>query len=189
MTEGGGAADWTARFPGLFARGYVDYANADVDFFVGEPPDELIARIHCIATDSAGRVIVCRSEQEWRFLPGGTREPDEPIAETVARELLEEAGAKVTGEPVIFAAQVATSRNEGPYRPHMPHPLSYWAFALTTADLIHPPTNPADGEHVVEVLALPVDEAVRWLAVHDQTAADVVRLAAAMGLLTSPNGS
>ncbi|HEY9292029.1 MAG TPA: NUDIX domain-containing protein [Microlunatus sp.] len=183
MTGTAGTTDWAARFPELFVPSYVDYANADVTFMVGLPPDELVSRIHCIAVDSAGRLIVCRSDEEWRFLPGGKREPDEPLAETVARELLEEAGAKISGEVLIFAAQVAHSNNDGPYLPHMPHPLSYWAFAITTADVIQSPTNPDDGEQVVEVLSLPVAEAAAWLAVHDQVCADVVRLADAMGLL------
>ena len=46
-----------------------------------------------------------------------------------------------------------------------------------------PPTNPADGEPVVEVLALPVDEAATWLRVHEDEPADVLLLAEASGLL------
>jgi len=46
----------------------------------------------------------------------------------------------------------------------------------------HPPTNPADGEEVVEVAVLPVAEAVAFLAPEDLIHADVLRLAAEMGL-------
>ena len=45
------------------------------------------------------------------------------------------------------------------------------------------PTDPPDGEHVVEVLALPPTEAADFLGSHDQSHADVVRLAYAMNLL------
>lgn len=175
---------WPDRFPDLFVPMYVDYADTDVSFSVdASPQDELISRIHCVAVDPQGRVIVCRSTQEWRFLPGGTREPGESIAETVSRELLEEAGAKTTGEPMIFASHISHSRRPEPYRPHQPHPLSHWAFAVVRAEVVQPPTNPADGEEVVEVRSMAVPEAAQWLAVHDPLSADIVRLAEAMGLI------
>jgi 8-oxo-dGTP diphosphatase len=183
VDETGTVIDWSARFPGLFTPLHVGYANADVTFTVDAPPDELVARIHCVAVTPDGGVIVCRSIDEWRFLPGGTREPGETISRSVARELLEEAGARVSGDVTVFASQVARSRNPGPYRPHLPHPLAYWAFAITTAEIVQSPTNPPDGEQVIEVLTLPPSEAAAWLAVHDSGHADVVRLADAMGLI------
>ena len=45
-----------------------------------------------MAVTADGEVVVCRSVEEWRFLPGGTREPDEPVRDLVDRELREEAG-------------------------------------------------------------------------------------------------
>lgn len=179
------ATDWPNRFPDLFAPSYIDYANADVRFTVDDPPDELVSRIHCVAVDSQHRVIVCRSAEEWRFLPGGTREPGESLTEAVRRELLEEAGAAISSTPTIFASQIATSHNAGPYRPHMPHPLSYWAFAMVDAEVVQPPTNPEDGEQVDEVRTLEPAEAARWIGRHDPVCADVVRLADAMGLISS----
>lgn len=177
------ADSWAERFPELFLPAYVDYADTDVTFAVGPQPDQLISRIHCVAVDPRSQVIVCRSIQQWRFLPGGTREPGEAIIETVRRELLEEAGAKITGEPLIFAAQISRSRRQQPYRPHLPHPLSHWAFAVVRAEVVQPPTNPEDGEEVIEVRSMAVPQAARWLAVHDPVCADVVRLADAMGLI------
>ena len=175
---------WQERFPELFAPAYVDYANTDITFTLDAPPDELIGRVHCVAVDPQHRVAVCRSVDEWRFLPGGTRERDESISELVTRELLEEAGAKTSGDPVIFASQVSRSRNPEPYRAHLPHPLSYWAFAVVEAEVVQPPSNPDDGEQVVEVRSLLPDEAAAWLAVHDPVCADIVRLALAMDLIS-----
>lgn len=175
-------ADWGSRFPRLFAPAHIEYANADVIFSTDDVPDELISRLHCVATDTDGRVIVCRTDV-WRFLPGGTREPGETLDETAGRELLEEAGAKINGPLSIFGGQLATSRNPRPYRPHQPHPVSCWAYAVTTAEIIGPPQIPADGEQVIQVLALDPVEAAHWLDDHDPVCADVVRLALAMGLI------
>lgn len=174
--------DWATRFPRLFAPAHVDYANVDVIFKTQDLTDELISRLHCVATDPYGRVIVCRTK-DWRFLPGGTREPGESLEQTAARELLEEAGARITSPLTIFGGQLATSRNPQPYRAHQPHPVSCWAFAATTAEIIGPPQIPDDGEQVLEVLALDPDRAAAWLDDHDPVCADVVRLAVAMGLL------
>jgi 8-oxo-dGTP diphosphatase len=174
---------WAATFPGLYANSYVDYAGCWLGFTVGPVPDELISRLHLVARTGRGDVIVCRSVQGWRFLPGGTREPGEALPELARRELMEEAGAQVLGDVRIFAAHVADSERDRPFRPHLPHPRAYWAYGVTSAELVASPTNPPDGELVVEVLTLPPAEAADFLADHDPHHADVVRLAAAMSLL------
>jgi 8-oxo-dGTP diphosphatase len=176
--------DWAARFPALFAPRFESYANADLEFRLEAPPDEDVTRVHVVALDAAGRVVVCRSVEEWRFLPGGRREEGETLTELVRRELLEEAGGEVVGEPgPVFAHQRATSRDPEPFRAHFPHPVSAWGYAVARVELTGPPTIPDDGEEVVEVMALPAAEAARWLRRHDEEHADVVLLAEAMGLL------
>jgi 8-oxo-dGTP diphosphatase len=174
---------WAASFPALFAPGEVEYADALLRFTTGAVPDELVSRLHLVAVTPRRRVIVCRSVQGWRFLPGGTREPGESLAELAARELLEEAGARMTGTVSLFASHVADSRADAPFRPHLPHPRACWAYAVTEAEIVGAPANPPDGEHVVEVMELTAGEAAGYLAVHDPHHADVVRLAAAMSLI------
>jgi len=177
--------DWAARFPVLFRPRFEAYANADLEFRLGPPPDERLTRLHVVALDADGLVVVCRSVEEWRFLPGGRREPDETLAQTARRELLEEAGAQPVGDSVrIFAHQHVTSYNPEPHHPHFPHPVSAWAYAVARVEVTGPPGNPAGGESVVEVRRLPVSDAADWLRVHDEEHADVVLLAEAMGLLT-----
>ena len=176
--------DWAARFPELFAPRFEAYANADLRFHLGRPPEAEVSRLHVVALDPDGLVVVCRSVEEWRFLPGGRREPGESLADLCRRELDEEAGCTVLGSPEApFAYQEATSRNPAPYRPHVTHPVSAWAYGVARVEVSGPPTNPEDGEEVVEVRRLPAAEAARWLRVHDPEHADVVLLAEAMGLL------
>ncbi|HEY2879394.1 NUDIX hydrolase [Nocardioides sp.] len=176
--------DWAARFPELFRPRFEEYANADLELCLGEPDDEQVTRLHAVPVDPEGRVVVCRSIEEWRFLPGGRREPGETLAELCRRELREEAGCTVLGDPgPVFVYQHATSRNAAPYRAHFSHPVSAWAYVVARVEVTDPPTNPPDGESVVEVCALPAPEAAAWVRVHDREHADVILLAEAMGLL------
>jgi 8-oxo-dGTP diphosphatase len=176
---------WAAAFPALFAEGYVDYAHSRLGFTMRPVPDELVARLHLVAVTAQRQVIVCRSIQGWRFLPGGTREEGESLVELARRELVEEAGARMTGSIEIFGSHVADSLRDAPYRPHLPHPRAYWAYAVTEAELVGSPTNPHDGEHVVEVMTLAPARAAEYIAGHDPLHAEVVRLADAMGLISS----
>lgn len=173
---------WAARYPQLFAPSEVDYADCALSFTTAAVPDALVARLHLMTVTDAGRVIVCRSTQGWRFLPGGTREPGESLTELAERELREEAGARMNGQLRVFASHVADSRAAAPYRPHLPHPRSYWAYAVTAAEIVSPPTNPPDGEQIVEVLALTPATAIAYLAEHDPLQAAVLDLAMSMGL-------
>lgn len=174
---------WAARFPALFREQVVEYAGVTARCTTEPPRDALVNRLHLVAVTDDGSVVVCRSVEGWRFLPGGTREPEESIAELARRELLEEAGAAALGPPTIFASfQVLSSRPE-PYRPHLAHPEAVWAFGISPVELTGPPSCPPDGEEIVEVTTLPAVEAADWLAEHDQTHADVLRLAVAMGLV------
>jgi 8-oxo-dGTP diphosphatase len=174
---------WAAAFPDLFTEQYVDYAHCRLGFTTAAVPDELVSRLHLVTVTERAEVVVCRSEEGWRFLPGGTREPGESLTELARRELTEEAGARLADEPRIFAAHVADSDHPEPYRPHLPHPRSYWAYAVARARVVAPPSNPPDGEQVVEVLALAPSRAIDFLAGHDPMHADVLRLADAMGLI------
>lgn len=184
----GGDSGWATRFPDLFAETHVGYANARVSFTTEPAESDDTNRLHVVAVTGAGEVVVCRSAEEWRFLPGGTREPGESVAALAARELLEEAGCALISEPRFLARHVAVTVNAQPFRPHLAHPTSSWSYAIARVEVRSQPTNPTDGEHVVEVLSLPAREAADWLRVHDDTHADVVLLAEAMGLIAEHSG-
>ena len=162
----------------------VAYANVDLAFTLDPPEVDDVSRAHVVAVTPAGDVVVCRSVEEWRFLPGGTREPGESVRDLVARELSEEAGCALTGEPRFLGRHVATSRSPAPYRPHLPHPVASWAYFTVPAEVAGEPLNPPDGESVVEVLTLAPEAAAKWLREHDPIHADVVLLAVESGLLS-----
>ena len=98
---------------------------------------------------------------------------------------MEEAGAVLHGELRYFSAHVADSNREKPYRPHLPHPRAYWAYAVADVRVVGVPTNPRDGERVVEVLTLPAAAAADYIHEEDPIHADVLRHADAMGLVRS----
>jgi len=175
---------WPERFPELFAPDHWAWGKLDVRYTTDVPPDELISNVHVIGRAEGG-IVVCSNDLGWRFLPGGTREPDETVDQLVHRELIEEAGARLTGPLTWLGAHQAQHRNPAPYRPHLPHPISYWATVVADVVVDGQPTNPADGEQVVEVLVLPPDHAGTWLDAQADGGmmGSQVRLAQAMGLV------
>lgn len=176
---------WRLRFPRLYGLDYVDYAECDVRYTTAPVQDELVGRLHLVAVTPAGHVVVSRSVQGWRFLPGGTREPGETLIELARRELVEEAGARLLGELTPFSSFVAESRAAGPYRPHLPYPRSQWLHAVAQVEVVGPPSCPDDGEQITDVLQLAPRDAVDYLAAHDVIHADVLAHAMALGLVTS----
>lgn len=174
---------WRAELARLYGLDHVEYASSTLRYTTDPAPEPLVSRLHLVAVTPAGDVLVSRSEQGWRFLPGGTREPGESLPELARRELLEEAGARLLGGFRPFSSFVADSDLAAPYRPHLPHPRAYWVHALARVEVVGPPTNPDDGEQVVEVLQLPPREAVAYIAEHDTVHADVLAHAIALGLV------
>jgi 8-oxo-dGTP diphosphatase len=177
---------WRERFPNLFARspfewGGVAAGGLEIQFSLELPPDELVSNVKVVGR-AAGGVVVCKSDQGWRFLPSGTREAGETVEETAQRELLEEAGASIVGALNWIGAFEVRHPGPRPYRPHLPHPISYWLYAAADVDFQGRPTNPPDGETVIEVLTLPPLDAVDYLAGFDDgQLTEVLRLAIAMG--------
>ena len=172
---------WAQRFPALFETTTVAYAPlVDLRFSLERPPEHLVSRVHVVGRTHGG-VVVCATDLGWRFLPGGTREPDEDVVATVDRELAEEAGARRTSVLTSLGVFRASHRGAAPFRPHLPHPIGYWWFVACDVEVERPASNPSDGEQVTHVAVLAVEAAADFIAAHDPIHAAVVRLARALG--------
>lgn len=165
-----------ARYPSLYAPQRWEWGGIDARFSMAEPPADLVSNVHVVAYDG-DRIILCRDARDVWFLPGGTREPGESIAECAARELLEEAGAQLTSPLVTIGAHYCISDHEQPYRPHQPHPEKAWLWCIADAIVTQPPTMPADGEQIVEVRAVPVPVAAVLLTTDEPWLPDLLALA------------
>ncbi|NYD59089.1 8-oxo-dGTP diphosphatase [Nocardioides marinisabuli] len=177
------ATDWSERFPRLFQDAYVDYAAARTSYVEGAAPEDLTTRLHVVAVTDRAEVVVCRDAQGGRFLPGGTRELGESLRDLAERELMEEAGAVLSGDLVHFSSHRADSELAEPYRAHFAHPRTFWGYAVGRVRVTGPPSNPLDGEDIVEVLTLRPSAAADYLAEEEPLHADVLRHADALGLI------
>ncbi|GAA1944324.1 NUDIX hydrolase [Kitasatospora viridis] len=175
------------RYPALFAPQRWEWGGMDARFALALPPDELITNIHLIGF-AGDRVVLCEDDRGFWFLPGGTREQDEPVLDCLVRELAEEAGARLAGEPVWIGAHRAVTDRAEPYRPWQPHPEKAWLWGWAEVVVDGAPLNPVDGEQVVQVRAMPVEEAAERLG-YEPWRAELVRLAAELRETAGPRGA
>lgn len=153
--------DLTKRYPLLHRPDRWEWASITMQFQAELPTDRLVTSTHVVAFVD-GEVVLCRDRRPdvW-FLPGGTREPCESVADSLRRELREEAGARLLGVFHPIGAHVGVSDADQPYRPHLPHPEKAWLWGWAEAEIVGPPTMPDDGEQIEEVRTFAVDEAAR----------------------------
>ena len=149
-----------AQFPNLFRKTTVDWAPLDIQFeaLTTAPSENLIANVNVMPFVGQNCLIVQTEVGYWE-IPGGTLEPGEPYLAAMERELMEEAGAELLSF-TVFGAWLCHSHNPKPYRPHIPHPNFYRVVGYGQVEQVGKPLNPSDGEEVVQVLVLPVTEAV-----------------------------
>lgn len=169
------SAEAAERFPLLYAPQRWEWAGLDARFSTALPPDHLVQSIHVVGF-VGDLVTVCRHREDW-FLPGGTREPDEAVEQTVDRELAEEAGARRVGPLIRLGAHHCIGDDPEPYRPHLPHPEKAWLWCVTDLVIDSTPTNPPDGEQVEEVRAVPLPEAQALLGPNEPWYPELLTLA------------
>ena len=167
-------------YPALFAPITWPDGPIHVQFEIGAPPSEhLISNVNAVPCTRAGQWIVIQlADGSWE-IPGGTVEENEAPYDALVREVLEEAGARVQSAQYLGALKMH-SLAEQPFRPHLPHPISYRAVYLCQVELVGPPQIPeSGGEQVVAVQPLSLAEAVaRFEQIERFDLADLYRYAA-----------
>jgi 8-oxo-dGTP diphosphatase len=67
---------------------------------------------------------------------------------------------------------------DAPFRPHLPHPEFHQVVTYAEVDLVGTPTNPPDGERVLSVELVPVDEAIAHVRVTNPFEAELLSFVA-----------
>lgn len=168
------------QYPALFAPVTWPNGPVRVQFEVGAPPPaHLISNVNAVPWTSEGLWVVIQLNDGTWEIPGGTVEAGETPQHALARELLEEAGARIEWAQYLGALKMH-SLAEQPFRPHLPHPVAYRAVYRCRVELIGPPQIPErGGEQVASVHQLSLAEVVdRFHRMERLELADLYRYAA-----------
>lgn len=150
------------RWPALATRH--QWRNVTVHPFVPTtdlPPLDAIQSVNMVPFQGE-LVHIPVMENGGVLLPGGTRELGESIEEALAREMAEELGAVVRSARLL-GYWPCYSSDPQPWRSHLSHPHFLRIVYYGDVELVHPPTNPDDGEPIMSIQSLPPLEAVEWL--------------------------
>ena len=124
-----------------------------------QPPLDLIVSARAVLSAHDGKVFAFE-DQGLHVLPGGRREKDESVLEALAREIVEEVGCAIIGEPRPLG--FFELRNDGP-RPEghpYPYPRNYHVvFKATAGPVTRAPVDPNvhDGRFVSRNEAFSMD--------------------------------
>ncbi len=173
--------DFKRDYPAL-NQPLIDWGEIKARFTLGTtlPPLETIAKV-TVVPFFGEKIIIARMENGKAEIPGGTIEKDEPIHIAADRELMEEAGARLTGDLHIYGHFHCRTSAAEPYRPHMPHPAYTRIIAWAEAEIVGPPTMPPDGEIITAVETLSIaDTIAAFEAENRHDLAELCKLAVAM---------
>ncbi len=140
--------------------GLIDWDIVKAHFRLGNVTNEsLISNISIIPVVGEQYVMMQVESGKWE-LPGGTLEPDEPYMDALKREVKEELGAELVSFTAI-GHFLCHSAADQPFRSHIPHPDFIRLVGYGEVNIVGAPLNPPDGETVIAVEVVPIEEAVR----------------------------
>jgi 8-oxo-dGTP pyrophosphatase MutT (NUDIX family) len=126
-----------------------------------EPPLDLVVSVRAIAI-RGDEVFVFESEGETHAIPGGRREPEESPAAALVREIREETGCAIAGEPkplgVLHLHNLSPRRHDPRYKYPYPDTLQ-WVFVAEVAG----DATASDDPYVDNGRFVPFDEALALL--------------------------
>ncbi|MCP4138770.1 MAG: NUDIX domain-containing protein [Chloroflexi bacterium] len=130
------------KYPNLFNEVTWPWGPTRAKFLLLDkiPPSHLIGNINIVPKVGNSWLMLRHQNGSWD-IPGGTIEKDEYYMDTLRRELIEEAGAKLHSFK-LFGAWHCVSLAPKPYRSHLPHPEYYRIVGLGDVEVIQSPTNP-----------------------------------------------
>lgn len=107
-----------------------------------DPPLALLVSVRAIAR-RGGEVFVFESEGETHAIPGGRREPGESPAATLVREMREETGCTIVGEPRPLGILHLRNLTPRPKELKYPYPDTLqWVFVAEVSGDATPSDDP-----------------------------------------------
>lgn len=105
---------------------------------VAWPPIDHVSTVHCLAFDGDQVVLALHRTRAWT-IPGGHLEPGESALDALAREALEQAGARVA-DPLLFAHEQIDPEDGIASSSRYPVPSYQLFFVARLVDLGSPTT-------------------------------------------------
>ena len=170
--------DFTVEFPHLFQKVTWPSSSVTAQFKLlnDDPPHHLVGNVNIVPWTRHGWLLLKFDDGSWE-IPGGTIEPGENYIDTITRELIEEAGARLQTFH-LFGAWHCFSMASKPYRPHLPFPEFYRIVGVGEVEVVQAPGNPADGERISLVDCVPLATAVkRFISIKRYDLAELYLLA------------
>lgn len=158
----------------------IEWGPVHASFVFASGTDEARVSNVSIVPCSGDKYIIFQVENGMWELPGGTLEPGEHYLDGLRREVMEELGGELVSY-TIFGQFNCESKAAVPYKAHIPHPQFVRLMGYGQVELVGKPLNPPDGEQVVAVEVVSLEEALqRFHSVGRSDLAELYQLADAI---------